>query len=133
MTQNVVVFTDGGCRSNPGAGSFGYVIEFSEERKVTGGGFLDRTTNNFAELTAIAEAAACLLGLDDIGQEVQFRSDSMLCVKTLNGDWNLKEPSLRPVYELALGRIARLMARIPKVSIVWIPRELNLHFIHKFW
>lgn len=126
MLEKIVVKSDGGCRNNPGAGSFGYVIDFvGLGRKITGGGFLVQTTNNLAEYAAIAEAARFLLRVDELGPEIQFLSDSKLCVEQLNGNWQLKEPSLRDIYNRALGHIAKLMLRVPKVTLSHIPRALN--------
>lgn len=128
--KKLTVSTDGGCPCNPGAGAWGYVVDFlfddGSSRKLTGGGFIQQCTNNFAELAAFSEAAGFLLRIDDLGPEIEFRSDSMLCVQTLNGVWNLKEPSLRDVYSLALGRIAKLQLRVPKLSIGWIKRDFNV-------
>lgn len=127
--QKVIVHSDGGCRSNPGAASWGYVVDFhfddGSARKLTGGGFIQHASNNYVEYCGIAEAAGVLLRVDELGPEIEFRSDSMLVVQTLNGVWTLKEPSLRDVYSLALSRVAKLMARVPRVSIGWIKRDLN--------
>jgi hypothetical protein len=50
----------------------------------------------------------------------------MLVVRTLNGVWQIKEPSLRDVYNLALSRLAKLQQRVHKLSIGWIKRDLNV-------
>lgn len=124
--EKVIVWSDGGCRNNPGPASFGYVVDFvGTGRKITGGGFIEHASNNYAELAAISEAAGFLLRVDELGPEIEFRSDSMLVVQTLNGDWQLKEPSLRDVFNQALGRLAKLRLRVPKLSIGWIKRALN--------
>jgi ribonuclease HI len=126
MLEKVIVNSDGGCRVNPGPGSFGYVISFEGlDRKIIGGGFEERGSNNWFEFKALAEAAAFLLRVDDLGQEIEFRSDSMLVVQTLNGEWQLKEPSLRDVFSLAQARLAKLRLRVPKLSIDWIKRAEN--------
>lgn len=129
MLEKVIVFSDGGCPANPGAGSWGFVADFhfdsGSARKVTGSGFVENTTNNQMEFRALSEAAGFLLQVDELGPEIEFRSDSMLIVQQLNGVWQQKEPSLRDIFNLALGRIAKLQARCPKVSIGWIKRCFN--------
>jgi len=57
--QEVVIYTDGACRGNPGPGGWGAWLKSGEhERELFGG---DRqTTNNRMELTAVIEALAVL-------------------------------------------------------------------------
>lgn len=50
------VFTDGGCRGNPGIGGWGLVVYLGTEYKGKKSGFKEVTTNNEMELTAINNA-----------------------------------------------------------------------------
>ncbi len=59
MTPNVVIFTDGSCRGNPGPGGWGALLRFGESEKEIWGGEAD-TTNNRMELTAAIEALLAL-------------------------------------------------------------------------
>jgi ribonuclease HI len=55
----VEVWTDGGCRPNPGPGGWGAILKFrGTERELSGGE--PETTNNRMELTAAAEALEAL-------------------------------------------------------------------------
>jgi ribonuclease HI len=127
VLEKIVVHSDGGCRNNPGQGAWGYVVHFEGvDRKLTQGGYVEHATNNFLEYCGLAEAAGFLLRVDELGPEIQFLSDSMLVVRTLNGVWQIKEPSLRDVYNLALSRLAKLQQRVHKLSIGWIKRDLNV-------
>ncbi|HUF73635.1 MAG TPA: ribonuclease HI [Gammaproteobacteria bacterium] len=57
--KEVVAFTDGACRGNPGPGGWGVVLRSGErERRLSGGE--PETTNNRMELTAAIEALAAL-------------------------------------------------------------------------
>ncbi len=58
--ENLVeIWTDGGCRPNPGPGGWGAILKFkSTERELSGGE--GDTTNNRMELTAAAEALEAL-------------------------------------------------------------------------
>jgi len=57
--SEVVVYTDGACRGNPGPGGWGVWLRSGEhERELCGGEAL--TTNNRMELTAVIEALASL-------------------------------------------------------------------------
>jgi ribonuclease HI len=59
MTTDVVIYTDGACKGNPGPGGWGAWLKSGEhERELWGGERL--TTNNRMELTAVIEALASL-------------------------------------------------------------------------
>lgn len=49
--KTVEIFTDGGCRGNPGIGGWGVLLRFGKHEKLLHGGELD-TTNNRMELMA---------------------------------------------------------------------------------
>jgi ribonuclease HI len=53
--QKIVIYTDGGCRGNPGPGGWGAVLEYGKHRKEIKG-HANETTNNRMELTAAIEA-----------------------------------------------------------------------------
>lgn len=57
--RTVTIYTDGGCRGNPGPGGWGAVLIYNgHERELWGGEAL--TTNNRMELTAAIEALEAL-------------------------------------------------------------------------
>ncbi|QIL69003.1 ribonuclease HI [Diaphorobacter sp. HDW4B] len=58
MTQ-VVIYTDGACKGNPGPGGWGAVLSSGKSEKELFGGELD-TTNNRMELLAVIEALSAL-------------------------------------------------------------------------
>tara|TARA_A100000164_G_scaffold24374_1_gene19173 strand:- start:125 stop:559 length:435 start_codon:yes stop_codon:yes gene_type:complete len=57
--KQVIIYTDGACRGNPGPGGWGALIKFVEVKKEIFGGSRD-TTNNQMELTAAIEGLAIL-------------------------------------------------------------------------
>lgn len=57
--QKVVVYTDGGCRGNPGPGGWGAVLQFGEHEKEIYG-YDAETTNNRMELMAAISALELL-------------------------------------------------------------------------
>lgn len=57
--QEVELFTDGGCRGNPGPGGWGALLRFGGVEKELKGAELD-TTNNRMELTAAIEGLKAL-------------------------------------------------------------------------
>lgn len=50
------IYTDGGCRGNPGIGAWGMAVYQGHMHKGNKSGFKEVTTNNEMELTAIVEA-----------------------------------------------------------------------------
>ncbi|WP_106478071.1 ribonuclease HI [Phytohalomonas tamaricis] len=56
---HVTVYTDGGCRGNPGPGGWGAVLQSGKYKKTLKGGEPD-TTNNRMELTAAIRALEAL-------------------------------------------------------------------------
>jgi ribonuclease HI len=59
VETTVEIWTDGGCRPNPGPGGWGAILKFKGTERELSGGEAD-TTNNRMELTAAAEALEAL-------------------------------------------------------------------------
>jgi len=60
MTQQaIVIYTDGGCKGNPGPGGWAYVMRFGSRYREAWGAEM-HTTNNRMELTAVINALAFL-------------------------------------------------------------------------
>jgi ribonuclease HI len=53
--KKITIYTDGGCRGNPGPGGWGAILEYEGHRKELKG-HAEETTNNRMELTAAIEA-----------------------------------------------------------------------------
>jgi len=59
MSKQILIYTDGACRGNPGPGGWGAVLQFADKEKRLYGGEWE-TTNNRMELTAVIRALECL-------------------------------------------------------------------------
>ena len=116
------VFTDGSCEGNPGPGGWGFVWVADDVIVEQASGTAPDTTNNRMELTALIEAYKKL----PTYAEVTIRSDSQLCVKTVNEwaagwaarGWRRKSgpiANLERVKELYALSLAR-----PGVKLTWI-------------
>jgi ribonuclease HI len=57
--KHVIIFTDGGCRGNPGPGGWGVLLRYGSHEKKMWGAETD-TTNNRMELMAAIQALAGL-------------------------------------------------------------------------
>ena len=81
MKNNVVIYTDGACKGNPGEGGWGAVIEFKESTKKLYG-YENNTTNNRMEITAAINAIKSL----KIKSNVVIHTDSKYLMNGIN-DW----------------------------------------------
>ena len=118
--ENIIIYSDGGSRGNPGPSAAGFVIMNDQEHVIHEGGmYLGVTTNNIAEYQGVR------LGLEkakQIGAKViDFRVDSMLVANQMNGLYTIKNRELWPIYE----RIQELMRHFDKVSFTHVKREFN--------
>ena len=90
--------TDGGARGNPGPAAFGYVLE-SEDGHVLAahGEAIGHATNNVAEYRGL------LAGLEKAAEldvdELEVVSDSELLVKQMQGEYRVKNETLRALWE----------------------------------
>lgn len=74
----IVIYTDGGCRGNPGVGGWGFLlIDTETEKALERRGGEAHTTNNRMEMTAAIEA---LRALKDGRLKIEIRSDSRYLV-----------------------------------------------------
>lgn len=109
------IFTDGGCRGNPGPAGSGVRAELADGRVAEVCRSLGRGTNNIAELTAIDIALDVLDEAEVPGEApVAIFSDSDYVNGVLTRGWKAKKNT-----ELILGLRARLKKR-PGVEIVWV-------------
>lgn len=78
----VILYTDGACSGNPGAGGWASILSYRGKEKVLSGGE-KVTTNNRMELMAV------IMGLESIksGNAVKVFSDSAYVVNAFNQKW----------------------------------------------
>ena len=100
---------DGGARGNPGPAGYGALIQSSDGTVLAElSKFLGIRTNNFAEYSGLL---GCLqYALDHHHPRLRVVSDSELMVKQIQGKYQVKSPDLKPLFEEAKRRIARLEA-----------------------
>jgi len=111
---------DGGSRGNPGPAGIGVTLSDLAGKPVYElGEYLGRCTNNVAEYTALVRGldAARALG----AKKVIVRSDSELVVRQVNGQYKVKSPDLKPLYQRAVS----LMGEIGDVKVNHVFREGN--------
>lgn len=103
------VYTDGGSRGNPGPAGHGVLVQ-AEDGTVLAelSQYLGVRTNNYAEYSGLL--AALEYALAHGHRRLRVYSDSELMVRQVRGEYKVKSPDLRPLYEEAKRRIARLEA-----------------------
>ncbi len=124
--KKIIAYTDGGSRGNPGPAGIGvYIIDGEEkvlrEVKQT----IGNATNNYAEYYAVVIALQTLkqvIGKNTKETAVELRMDSELVKKQLNGEYQIKEPGLVPLFiEIHNMRVSSF----PNLTFTHVPREKN--------
>lgn len=80
--EKVVIYTDGACSGNPGPGGWGTILMYKNVKKEISG-YMENTTNNIMEITAVMEG----LKLLKYECEVEIYSDSAYVVNAFNNHW----------------------------------------------
>jgi ribonuclease HI len=81
--NELIMYTDGSSRGNPGPGGYGTILIWGDRRKELSGGYR-RTTNNRMELMAVI---AGLEALKKEGMRIVVYSDSQYVVKAVQEGW----------------------------------------------
>lgn len=118
--NDCVAYIDGGARGNPGPAGYGVRIERADGTLVEEfGASIGIATNNVAEYRGLlaalewARAHGCT--------RLHVRSDSLLLVQQMLGNYKVKHPGLQP-----LSAKARLLAHeIGRVTFEHVRREAN--------
>ena len=98
---------DGGARGNPGPSGYGALIQDDQGMVLAElSEFLGIRTNNYAEYSGLL---GCLqYALDHGHPRLRVVSDSELMVKQIQGKYKVNSPDLKPLWQEAKNRIAKL-------------------------
>ena len=98
---------DGGARGNPGPAGYGALIQDDRGTVLAElSEFLGIRTNNYAEYSGLL---GCLQYALDHGHcRLRVVSDSELMVKQIQGKYKVNSPDLKPLWQEAKNRIAKL-------------------------
>jgi len=120
----VLIYSDGGARGNPGPAAIGAVVLDPATDPPTPLATVSErigvTTNNVAEYRAVIAALEAARRYE--ARTVRVRCDSMLVIRQLQGAWRVKQPHLRPLYEQA----RTLLAGYEVVDLAHVRREDNV-------
>ena len=118
MTDQVVIYTDGACKGNPGPGGWGVYMQYREHEKEFYGGEME-TTNNRMELMAAIMALEALKKTSTVA----LHTDSKYVLQGITewmDNWKKrgwKTAAKKPVKNVDLWR--RLDSAIEKHEIKW--------------
>jgi probable phosphoglycerate mutase len=118
----IVAYIDGGARGNPGPAGYGVRVEspdgepIAELREAIG-----MATNNVAEYQGLL--AALRYAVAQGHRRVAIRSDSLLLVRQMRGEYRVKHPGLVPLHAEAHS----LARRLDGVTYEHVGREANRH------
>jgi len=120
MSKHVVIYTDGGCRYNPGPAAIGVVIQDVQGVKLaTISDYIGQGTNNQAEYRALIAGLEKAHALG--ASSVEIRTDSQLIAEQMRGRYKVKDAALKPLFQKA----QILSHRFQSFCINHIPREMN--------
>jgi ribonuclease HI len=119
QVKDLIIFTDGGSRGNPGPSAAGVVIMDSNREVLEAfGSYLGIGTNNRAEYTALKLALAAAEKYRPT--RIKCFMDSELVVRQLNGVYKVKNIELKPI-----NAEIRRLAEPYEVSFEHVYREHN--------
>jgi ribonuclease HI len=112
--NQIVIYTDGGARGNPGPAAIGVLLVGESEKLHSE--FLGTATNNQAEYSALIRALE--MAQDASADSLECFSDSELMVNQLNGCYKVKNPELLKLYK----RVKDLEKGFKEVSYTHVRR-----------
>ncbi|HLT28551.1 MAG TPA: ribonuclease HI family protein [Myxococcaceae bacterium] len=118
--EEVRIYSDGAARGNPGPAGAGAVITDPTGKVLERlGKYLGRQTNNHAEYMGL------IIGLErarELGvRRVQIFADSELMIRQLQGRYQVKSATLKPLYD----RARKLIAAFEKATLTHVLRAQN--------
>ncbi len=123
--SQIVIYTDGGSRGNPGPAACAFVININGKEVFKQSKYLGRQTNNFAEYQGVILALKYLLDKkpdNKLGNDAIFYLDSELIAMQLTGRYKVKSESLRSLYLETVDLISKTKQ---KIYFRNVPRERN--------
>ena len=114
----LIIYTDGAARGNPGPGGYGAILMWGNNRKELSQGF-KHTTNNRMELMAVI---AALRALTRPGLDVTVCSDSSYVVNAIEKGWlkNWIRIGFKDKKNADLWREYAQLAAQHQVKMVWV-------------
>jgi ribonuclease HI len=117
---NILANIDGGARGNPGPAAYGVVVRDAHGEVIKEWGeYLGIQTNNVAEYSGLL--AALDYAVREGHASVKVLSDSELMVRQMLGEYKVKNPALKELYD----RARTLVRKLEHFAIEHVLRERN--------
>lgn len=117
--KKLQLFTDGASRGNPGPAGIGVVILENKKKVKELSRYIGETTNNVAEYNALILALEEALSLK--ASDIIINMDSELVAKHLSGEYRVKSPEIKPLFEKAIG----ILKNFNSFEIKHVDRSMN--------
>ena len=118
--RTIIAHIDGGARGNPGPAGYGiHLVDDKGALVAEISRYLGHRTNNFAEYSALI--AALEYAIEHGWSAVKAVSDAELLVKQIRGEYRVKSPDLKELYD----RATMLIRKLGRFSIQHVLREKN--------
>ena len=117
--SSAIAHIDGGSRGNPGPAAYGVHIARADGTVIELKQYVGVATNNVAEYRGLL--AALSWATDHGVGQLQVRSDSLLLIKQMRGEYRVKHAGLKPLWQEARG----LVRQIGEVRFEHVRREFN--------
>jgi phosphoribosylglycinamide formyltransferase-1 len=116
----VIAYTDGASRGNPGPAAGGFVLTDPNGAQLQAKAFfIGRNTNNVAEYTGIVKALEA--AIKSGAKRLIVFSDSELLVRQINGEYKVRSEQIRPLFQQAV----ELLGRFENWKVQFVCRENN--------
>ena len=120
LTEKLKIYTDGASRGNPGPAAIGIVFYDADDNLLAEHKEkLGEQTNNYAEYMAVIRALE--ICTEHSVSEIDFYCDSQLLTKQMVGEYKVKAPQIKPLYEQA----KTLVGQFSNVGFHHVRREFN--------
>ena len=117
MPKQLLIFSDGGARGNPGPAATGYIILSENGQVLTANSrYLGSRTNNQAEYEALIAALESAAKLH--AEELTCHLDSQLVTKQVTGEYRVKNPELKQLWL----KVQELRRNFQKTTFISVPR-----------
>lgn len=118
------IYSDGGSRGNPGPAACAFVVIDDGKVIFKNSKYLETATNNFAEYSGAIEALTWLSNSKYLNQDlpITFYMDSELVVKQINGEYKIKDETLKKLILIIRNLLSKIKTKIIFKSV---PREKN--------
>lgn len=120
MEKDILVYTDGGARGNPGPAGVGVVAYSGGKKLFALSKFVGHATNNIAEYSAL-DLALDELSKNHISRNIKVHLDSELLVKQISGEYKVRNDALKKMHD----RVTAKIKNFKNIDLVHIKRDKN--------